>query len=98
MKYVFKPQGVCSQEMNIEIEGNKIKNVEIVGGCPGNTVGVANLVKDMDIEEAIKRLKGIPCRDKGTSCPDQLAIALENILVEKGRNARWKVEEISKKL
>lgn len=79
MEYRYKPQGVCSYEMIIEIEGNTIKKVTIEGGCAGNTVGVSRLVEGMKIEEAIKRLKGIPCGFKGTSCPDQLAKALEDI-------------------
>lgn len=80
MEYRYKPQGVCSYEMIIEIEGDTIKRVIIEGGCAGNTVGVSRLVEGMKIEEAIKRLKGIPCGMKGTSCPDQLATALENII------------------
>lgn len=79
MEYIYNPKGVCSKAMKIEVDGNTIKNVEIIGGCPGNTVGVSNLIKGMNIDEAIKRLKGILCGNKGTSCPDQLAIALENI-------------------
>ena len=82
MQYVYSPRGVCSREMQIEVEGNIIKSVKIVGGCAGNTVGVSRLVEGMDIDEAIKRLKGIPCGNKGTSCPDQLARALENIKKE----------------
>lgn len=82
MQYVYSPRGVCSREMKIEVEGNIIKRVEIVGGCAGNTVGVSRLIQGMDIDEAIKRLKGIPCGNKGTSCPDQLARALENIKKE----------------
>lgn len=79
MTYSYEPQGVCSMRMDIEIEGNIIKSVKIIGGCAGNTQGVAALVAGMDIDEAIKRLKGIDCRGRGTSCPDQLAIALEQI-------------------
>lgn len=79
MKYNYIPRGVCSREMEIELDGNVIKSVKIVGGCAGNTVGVSRLVEGMDIDEAIKRLKGIPCGNKGTSCPDQLATALEQI-------------------
>ena len=82
MEYRYEPKGVCSMEMIINVEGNIIKSVEIVGGCPGNTVGVSNLVKGMSIDEAIARLKGIPCGGIGTSCPDQLAIALEKIKEE----------------
>lgn len=77
MEIKYKPQGVCSREMIIEIEEDIVKNVKIIGGCAGNTVGISNLIKGMKVEEAIKRLKGIPCKDKGTSCPDQLARALE---------------------
>ena len=81
MEFRYKPQGVCSRQFIIDIDKNtkKIKSVEIVGGCPGNTVGICNLVKGMEIDEVIKKLKGIKCGMKGTSCPDQLAIALEEI-------------------
>lgn len=79
MKYSYEPKGVCSMQMNIEVEDNIIKSVEIIGGCAGNTQGIAALVAGMNIDEAIKRLKGIDCRGRGTSCPDQLAIALEQI-------------------
>lgn len=77
MEYRYKPQGVCSREMIIKLEGDTIQEVQIIGGCAGNTVGVSRLIAGMKIDEAIKRLKGIPCGYKGTSCPDQLAIALE---------------------
>ena len=77
MEYRYTPQGVCSRQMIITLEGNIIKKVQIVGGCAGNTVGVSRLIEGMDIDEAIKRLKGIPCGYRGTSCPDQLSIALE---------------------
>ena len=78
MEYRYTPSDrVCSQEMIIELDGDIIKKVTIIGGCAGNTVGVSNLVKGMKIDEAIKRLKGIPCGLRGTSCPDQLATALE---------------------
>ena len=78
MEYRYIPSSrVCSQEMIIELEGDIIKKVTIVGGCAGNTVGVSRLIEGMKIDEAIKRLKGIPCGFRTTSCPDQLAIALE---------------------
>ncbi len=79
MVYSYEPKGVCSMKMNIEVEDNIIKSVQIIGGCAGNTQGVSVLVQGMHIDEAIKRLKGIDCRGRGTSCPDQLAIALEQI-------------------
>lgn len=79
MVYQYEPKGVCSMRMNIEVDGDTIKSVEIIGGCAGNTKGVSVLVEGMKIDDAIKKLKGIDCRGRGTSCPDQLAIALEKI-------------------
>lgn len=79
MEYRYKPIGVCSREMIIEIDGDTIKKLTIVGGCAGNTLGLSKLVEGMNINEVIKRLKGIPCGIKGTSCPDQLAKALEEV-------------------
>lgn len=76
----YKTKGTCSREINFEVEDNTIKAVEFVGGCAGNTQGVAKLVEGMDINEAISRLEGIKCGSKGTSCPDQLALALKNYL------------------
>ena len=83
MEYRYKPQGVCSMEMIIDVDNDTIQSVKIIGGCPGNTVGVSNLVKGMKIDEAISKLKGIPCGIKGTSCPDQLSKALEKIKQER---------------
>lgn len=85
MEYRYKPQGVCSREMIIELEGNIIKKVTIVGGCAGNTVGVSRLIEGMDVDEAIRRIKGIPCGMRSTSCPDQLAIALEEAKKKMGK-------------
>lgn len=76
----YKTQGVCSREIQFDVENGKVTNVHYVGGCNGNTQGVAALVEGMEIHEAIRRLKGIKCGFKGTSCPDQLAIALESYL------------------
>ena len=72
----YKTHGVCSSEINFELEDDKIKKVEFVGGCSGNTQGVARLVEGMKTEEAISRLEGIRCGRRPTSCPDQLAKAL----------------------
>jgi uncharacterized protein (TIGR03905 family) len=83
MVYQYEPKGVCSMQMNIEVEGEIIKDVQIIGGCAGNTKGVSVLVKGMNIDEAIKKLRGIDCRGRGTSCPDQLAIALQRIKEQK---------------
>lgn len=80
MEYRYKPQGVCSREMIFEIEGDIVESVKIVGGCAGNTLGLSNLIKGMKIKDVIEKLKGIPCGFKTTSCPDQLAKALEEYL------------------
>ena len=72
--------GVCSSEILFEVEDNIVKEVTFVRGCPGNTLGVASLIQGMEVHEAIKRLKGIDCRGRGTSCPDQLAKALEEYI------------------
>ena len=78
MRYVTR--GTCSTAINVEVENGVIQSVEFVGGCHGNTQGIAALVKGMDVEEAISRLEGIDCRGRGTSCPDQLAQALKQTL------------------
>ena len=75
----FKTQGVCSRMVKIEVEDGVVTSCEFVGGCSGNTQGVASLVIGMKTEDAIKRLKGIKCGMKDTSCPDQLARALAEI-------------------
>ena len=77
MEYRYKPQGVCSMQMVFEIENEIIKSLKIIGGCPGNTIGVSKLVQGRKIDEVIEMLKGIPCGMRGTSCPDQVAKALE---------------------
>ncbi|MBR6767550.1 MAG: TIGR03905 family TSCPD domain-containing protein [Clostridia bacterium] len=74
--FSYKTRGTCSQQILIATEGDTITNVQFIGGCTGNTQGVAKLVKGMKVDEVIARLKGIQCRG-GTSCPDQLATALE---------------------
>lgn len=82
MVYSFRPQGVCAMQMNVDVENDIIKSVQIIGGCAGNTKGVSTLLEGMNINDAIKKLKGIDCRGKGTSCPDQLARGLEKIKEE----------------
>ena len=80
MTHTYIPHGVCSRQMNVELDENGvITNCEIIGGCAGNTTGICELVKGMNAEEAIKRIKGIDCRGRGTSCPDQLAKALRAV-------------------
>ena len=76
--YVYNTKMTCSSQIKIEMDGDVIRKVQFVGGCTGNTQGVARLVKGMKVDEVISRLKGIQCR-AGTSCPDQLARALEEI-------------------
>ena len=78
MKYEFFPNGVCARKMIFDIEENVVKKLQIIGGCPGNTVGVSKLIEGKSVDEIIQMLKGIPCGIKGTSCPDQIAVALEN--------------------
>lgn len=73
----YKTQGVCSREISFDIEDNKIRHVKFLGGCAGNTQGVAALIEGMDIDDAISRLEGIHCGPRPTSCPDQLAKALK---------------------
>lgn len=81
MMYTYRPKGVCSHSMDIELDENHvIKKVVIVGGCSGNSQGICSLVKGMTAEEAIARMRGIRCGMKATSCPDQLARALEEAL------------------
>ena len=80
MEYVIKPVGVCSMQINVKIEEDIIKDVKFIGGCAGNTMGISSLLIGMKVEDAIKKLKGIDCRGRGTSCPDQLAIGLERVL------------------
>ena len=79
---VYKTKGVCSQEIRFELDGDTIKHVEFIGGCSGNTQGVASLVRGMKAEDAIARTEGIRCGEKCTSCPDQLAKALKLALKE----------------
>lgn len=76
MKITYRPRGVCSRLMEIEVEDNKIVSVDVTGGCDGNLKGISRLVKGMDVDEAIRRMQGIRCGGKPTSCPDQLSIAL----------------------
>ncbi|MGN0453471.1 MAG: TIGR03905 family TSCPD domain-containing protein [Ruminococcus sp.] len=80
MKYNYITHGVCSRQITVELDGDIIKDVYFLGGCSGNTQGVATLVKGMNAYDAIKKLKGIRCGARATSCPDQLALALEEAL------------------
>lgn len=73
----YKTSGTCSQLIDFEVEGDIIKSVAFTGGCNGNLKGISALVTGMKVDEAISKLKGIKCGIKSTSCPDQLAHALE---------------------
>lgn len=74
---IYKTSGVCSTEIDIELEDDKVKSVRFKGGCSGNASGISNLVVGMSIDEVISRLEGIKCGFKSTSCPDQLSKALK---------------------
>lgn len=80
----YKTQGVCSREIQFDVVDNKVTNVQFVGGCSGNTQGVARLVEGMDIDEVISRVDGINCGFRPTSCPDQLARALKAYRAQNG--------------
>ena len=80
MTITYTPRGVCSQAFRIEVEDDVIRSVQVVGGCSGNLQGLSALLRGMRVEDAIKRLDGIRCGTKPTSCPDQLAQALKTAL------------------
>lgn len=80
MTYTYQPKGVCSRQIIIDVEDNIIRSCRFVGGCSGNTQGICKLVQGMPVSEVIARLEGINCNGKGTSCPDQLARALKEML------------------
>ncbi len=76
-KFTYTPTGVCSRQILFEVENDIVKDVSYVGGCNGNLKGISALVKGMGVADVISKLKGVDCGGKGTSCPDQLARALE---------------------
>ncbi len=79
MKYSYKCRGTCSSKVEFEIDGNAVSNISFTGGCNGNLKGIASLAEGMDVDTVIERLKGITCGFKSTSCPDQLARAIEEV-------------------
>lgn len=79
---IYKTKGTCSTMIDIELKDGVIDSVKFTGGCNGNLQGISALVKGMKPEEAISRLKGIRCGFKPTSCPDQLAHALEEMIAK----------------
>ncbi len=80
--YIHKNKGVCSSAVTFEVEDNKLKNVNFIGGCSGNTAGIGRLVEGMDVADVMHRLEGTKCGVRPTSCPDQLAQALKEYLDE----------------
>ena len=82
--HTYKTQGVCSRQITFDIIDGKVHNVAYVGGCNGNLQGIGRLVEGMEVHEAIERLRGIRCGFKATSCPDQIALALEEALAQQG--------------
>ena len=80
MKYTYYTQGTCSQAIEFEIEDGFLKHVQFYGGCHGNTQGISALVEGMKVEEVLKRLEGIRCGYKSTSCPDQLCKAIRQAM------------------
>ncbi len=80
-KIIYSPRGVCSKQMEVEIgNSGKIEKVKIIGGCAGNTQGIARLVEGMDAREAIEKIKGIRCGFKASSCPNELSKAIAECL------------------
>ena len=80
--YEYKTKGTCSQKIFFDIEDNKVKNVQFVGGCNGNLKGISRLLKGMKAEDAIERMEGTTCGPRPTSCPDQIAKNLKKALAE----------------
>ncbi len=80
MRYSYNTNGTCSRVIDFEVENGILKNVRFTGGCHGNLQGIAALVEGLEIEDVIQKLEGIRCREKPTSCPDQLANALKEII------------------
>ena len=78
----YKTRGTCSRAINIDVQDGIVKSVQFVGGCAGNTAGISKLAEGMSVDEVIKRLAGIRCGFKTTSCPDQLAQALSGLEAE----------------
>ena len=80
MMHTYRTHGTCSREIQFEVNDGIVSNVKFVSGCNGNLQGIGALVEGMKVEDVIKKLKGIDCGGRGTSCPDQLAHALEEVI------------------
>lgn len=85
MKYSYIPRGVCSTKLDFEIDGDIVKNVQFSGGCNGNLKAISTLVEGMPVDEVTKKLSGISCGLKSTSCTDQLATALKKAMEENNK-------------
>lgn len=85
MKISYKTQGICSTCIDVEVENGIVKDVRYTGGCNGNLKGISALVKGMPVDEVVRRLDGIRCGNKETSCPDQLCKALRQCALDEGR-------------
>ncbi len=84
---IYKTKGTCSKEIHVEAENGIITHLHFVGGCAGNALGIAQLVKGMEVGEVIRRLEGTKCGRRPTSCPDQLALALKQLHQNNQQNA-----------
>jgi len=82
MVYTYKTRGTCSVKIEFEVNDGVVSNVKFYSGCNGNLQGIAHLVEGMKVEEVIEKLKGINCNGRGTSCPDQLSKALEEVVAQ----------------
>ena len=80
--YEYKTKGTCSQKIFFDIEDNKVKNVQFIGGCNGNLKGICSIVRGMKAEQVIERFEGVKCGFRSTSCPDQIAKNLKKALAE----------------
>ena len=80
--YEYKTKGTCSQKIFFDIEDNKVKNVQFIGGCNGNLKGICSIVRGMKAEQVIERFEGVKCGFRNTSCPDQIAKNLKKALAE----------------
>ena len=87
MTYTYTPRGVCSRKMTVELENGVIKSVNVEGGCNGSDHGISRLVGAMEPQQGLRRMKGIHCGPKPTSCPDQMAHALEEALAQAAKKA-----------
>lgn len=80
MEYRYKPSGVCSREFVFDIKDDIIQSMDVVGGCSGNLQGISNLLVGMNINDVVKKVRGVKCGIKNTSCPDQIALALQKFI------------------